>query len=460
MSGAHSQLGASSAHRWMACPGSVRLAALAPPQLTSVHAGEGTAAHALAERCLREGVPATRHLGEEISGFPVDEDMAAAVQVYLDQIGELEACLRMTHDLKGIAVEQRLDLGFVRPGLYGTADTILDARIYNGLAGELVVVDYKHGRGVEVQADDNPQFKYYALGALGPPPANAQDAAKELVQIRTVVVQPRCGTEKVRQAKFDSVGLRRWGKEVLGPAADLARSADAPLVPGEEQCRWCPAKATCPALREWAGKTAALDFTTAYPVAIGGAPKATSPESIKAAAVSAETTALARVLDAKPLIEIWLAAAEEEAQRRALAGEAIPGYKLVESMTKRRWKDEDQAAITLRKFGIHPYQTPKVIGIPDAEKGLKAAGAVSVLSDLVEKPPGQPTIAPISDKRLAWSSPEQDFGPAPGAEVDTSKHGPQGGDPMGGPLEPERPKRGRRKKADGLATCLVFNPAG
>jgi hypothetical protein len=491
----------------MACPGSVRLSAELPPSIPSAHAAEGTAAHSLAERCLREGTTAAAvHIGEEINGFPVDDDMAAAVQVYLDHVHALKAELELTHDLKGVEIEKRLDLSFVRSGMFGTADTILDARVNNGLDGELIVVDYKHGRGVEVAAEDNPQLQYYGLGALGPPMKTLKGQVTELVNVRVIVVQPRCGGgDAIRDAKYTSIDLRRWGDKQLGPAADAARKPDAPLVPGDEQCRWCPAKATCPALRDHVALEAAIDFGAA-PVVVG--PKALAipePKAVKASVASVEIERLSRILAATPLIEAWLKAVGDEAERRALAGEAVPGFKLVESITRRRWKygDEDTAT-RLRKLGIDPWAPPSLLGVPGAEKALGAAAKGDAFLELVEKPLGGPTLVPESDRRSEWISPEQEFAavsdtPGKGdhdprfdvtgcVEVDNrarpqgidpitqfrmsaairdaekltdaerlAKHGPQGGDPMGGPLQDDTKKT---RKPRGPKASSLFDPLG
>lgn len=157
----HSHIGASSAYRWMACPGSVRLCA-AVPKRTTAYASEGSAAHALCERCLRDGSDPAEHFGEVIaadgSEFTVDEKMVAAVTVYVDKV---------RGDLKKFGgrlnIEKSFDLSWLYPGMFGRNDSSIEP---DGVFGTLRVYDYKNGKK-PVFAEANSQCMYYALGALG-----------------------------------------------------------------------------------------------------------------------------------------------------------------------------------------------------------------------------------------------------------------------------------------------------
>lgn len=156
---AHASLGASGAHRWIACPGSIRTGA-GIPNKSSRYADEGTAAHQLAERCLRDGSDAASHIGgiESVRGVAhvVEEGMAEAVQVFLGIV--------RTHRAPGDAllIERRFDLSSIHPGMFGTND----ACVISPSRRTLHVFDYKHGKGHAVEAAGNPQLRYYGLGAL------------------------------------------------------------------------------------------------------------------------------------------------------------------------------------------------------------------------------------------------------------------------------------------------------
>ncbi len=175
----HSKLGASSASMWMNCPGSVRLCA-GIPNTPSKYTSLGTAAHELGERCLLDGTNAHDHLGEKITAdgkpHPVDVDMADAVQVYIEEIrGDIIQALDLdlsVLDGKSVlaaleksaaifGVEARFHLEWLHPDLFGTNDANFGVPL-----DVLRVYDYKHGQGVAVEVEDNPQLKYYALGAL------------------------------------------------------------------------------------------------------------------------------------------------------------------------------------------------------------------------------------------------------------------------------------------------------
>lgn len=411
MSGkAHATLGASNAHRWMACPGSVRLAALAPPETDSEASKEGTAAHALAERCLRPKAPkrgqatngvevgdrgltnirrAADFIGQTFHGIEVDEDMAEAVQVYLDWAANKRDALELAYGSKPIAaIEEHIPLTWLRPGMFGTADLVLHT------ADCLWVVDYKHGRGVWVNVDDNPQLMFYGLGAL------RHFGGAHTRSVHVVVVQPRHPRGGVSSKRYAAAELHRWGQEVLGPAADVALSPEAPLVPGESQCHWCPAKAICPALRDHVAAEAQTDFAL---IPSGAAPPR---------AIDLEPDDLARILTATPLVEQWLKACADQAERLMLGGVEVPGYKLVESSPRRRWKNPETAAKALARLAgprAAELVTRKLVSPAQAAKILGKKLTDAALATLVDKPAGVPTITKRDDKREEWSSAQADF---------------------------------------------------
>ena len=149
----HAKLSASGAHRWIGCAGSVKAEA-DQPRGSSRFAMEGSSAHELAELCLNEGVKPFDMEGKALEGyadFPVDNEMAGAIQQYIDYVNAINADFMMT--------EERVDFSEWVPEGFGTSDII-------AIKGDtLHVVDLKYGKGVKVYAEDNPQGLLYALGA-------------------------------------------------------------------------------------------------------------------------------------------------------------------------------------------------------------------------------------------------------------------------------------------------------
>lgn len=357
---AHAVLGASSAHRWMACPGSVRLSKDAPKR-SSRYADEGTAAHQLAERCLTEGVDAASRIGEVelVNGqaWDVTEEMAEAVQVFLDTVRGAA--------LPGdtLLFEQRFDLSALYPGMFGTND----ACVVSPARGRMYVLDYKHGKGHAVEAVGNPQLRYYGLGAL------MEVAPTGIREIVLVVVQPRAPHRDgpVRSETITAMDLLEWTAD-LRRAAQATEDVFAPLKAGEH-CTFCPAAGTCPALRDRALEAAMAEFAGAT-ITVPADPGLLSPDE------------LARLLDSADLIDKWLAAVRAHALHLAESGQAVPGYKLVDKRATRRWRDEDAAPQHLSAIGLKPDDIYKrsLLSPAQVEKLLPKEKR-AVLADLVEK---------------------------------------------------------------------------
>jgi hypothetical protein len=356
---AHAVLGASSAHRWMACPGSVRLSKDAPRR-SSRYADEGTAAHQLAERCLAGGTDAASHIGEVelVNGaaWDVTEEMAEAVQVFLDQVrGAMQAGDTLLQ-------EQRFDLSALYPGMFGTND----ACVLSPSRQRLYVLDYKHGKGHAVEAVGNPQLRYYGLGAL------MTLRAAGIRELVLTIVQPRAPHRDgpVRSETINVMDLLEWTAD-LKKAAIATEDVFAPLAAGE-WCTFCPAAGTCPALRDKALEAAMADF--------GGA---TITVPADPAVLSAAE--LARLLDSADLIDKWLAAVRAHALHMAESGQAVPGYKLVDKRATRKWRDEAVALETLRCIMAEDEVFDRKLRSPAAIEKLLPKEKRAALGDLVEK---------------------------------------------------------------------------
>ncbi len=342
----HSQLGASSSERWFNCPASIPLG-VGVERTTSVYAEEGTAAHELAEHCLLSDMDAKDCIGITKNGFEVTEEMAEAVQVYLDTIRA-----DYSED-KEIYIEDRFELDWIDKELFGTNDcSILDP------FKKLTVYDYKHGAGKPVEAKENPQLLYYALGAL---------QGLEVAEVELVIVQPRClhpdgpvrrwTTTPERLAEFekelkDRVNAVNEARQVTGEVIyDFAKSGS--------HCKFCPATGFCKKMKEETFALACSEFDevvdnrTYLPE-----PSNLTPKQLR------------RVLDGAKLIEEWVKGVREYAHFKAEQGEKIDGYKLVQKRSNRSWISEEAVALDFSEKGDElytkklksPAQLEKIVG--------------------------------------------------------------------------------------------------
>jgi hypothetical protein len=376
----HSNLGASSAHRWLACPGSVAaIDALPIGDTSSPFAIEGTAAHELSEICLISGEDAEAWIGKPLVEMPdwvVDEEMAEYVQVYLDY------CRAIGKDADEVFIEQTVSYEDWVPQGFGTNDfgalMIKDKRIK--------IADLKYGKGVQVDAENNPQAMLYALGTYA-----EYGWVSEFDYIDIAIVQPRL--YHISEWTISVKDLLKWA-EWVSQRAEIALSKDAERVPGEKQCRFCEAKPTCKALMKYTEDIIMAEFDD-----LDDMP---SPDTLTDAQ-------LRKVLETKSLIEGWLSSVETVVRERLEGGEPFDGFKLVEGRSLRKWGNEQTAAEVLTEtLGVDVAFKSTLISPAQAEKALKKDER-KLLDDLVVKPAGKPTLVPESDKRPAINLTEGDF---------------------------------------------------
>lgn len=397
--GTHAMLGASASHRWMECPGSVRLSK-GVPRKSSTFADEGTAAHKLGELCLSDGTDAADHLGLLIDvddvAWEVTEEMAEAVQVRLDTIRGLLA----EHPNHEHQTEQRFRLDWLYPDLGGTADDVIDVPFLR-----VIVVDYKHGKGVPVEVimpdgTPNPQLAIYALD-----PAHQGDHA----EVEIVVVQPRAyhPDGPVRRHVFRASELLAWGRDVLLPAAKATEAPNAPLRCGD-WCRFCPAKTLCPEIRRQALSAAQQAF------ADDGFPVVPQAEIVLPAPGSLSPDDLAKARGLVDLLEPWFKAVKDEAHRVAVSGGKLPGWKLVLGRQgNRAWSDEKRAeGLLVGALKTEAWER-KLLSPAKAEKALKAAGKdPKSIEPLVTRGEAKPALVPAADRRpeITMENPVELFG--------------------------------------------------
>lgn len=392
---AHAVLGPSGAHRWIHCPGSVRVSAQVQqdPGSTSPAALEGTIAHALMEiegRYAFGQIDRAEYLMEY-------EAWRTTTGLDLDSVGEMAHYIdMMVNFLKGrlslldspsILFEKRMSAGI--DGVWGTSDVV----IYD--ASTVEIWDLKYGMGYLVDPFENEQLMLYALGALD----TYGDILADTTDVVIGIYQPRIAGG-IRHWDTTPEHIREWRETVARPAAALAMTDDAPIVPSEKACTWCPARGECEVRAKW---IVGEDFGAPYV-------DVQRPDLLDEAEMS-------MVLDRIPAIEAWCKDVQAAAMTRLYTlGEEIPGYKAVRSGGRRGIADDTAAIQTLIDAGYpaEDVATFKVKALGELEKvilksqpGVKKAERVTlddVLGDLIKKSDGSVSIVKDSDGRPAINS--------------------------------------------------------
>lgn len=368
---AHAILSASSSHRWLNCPPSARLCETYEDK-GSDYAAEGTDAHSLCEYKLRmalgmEATDPTEHLTW------YNEAMLDCANGYASYILELVEAAKETCADPVVLIEQRVDFSrWVEQG-FGTSDAIIISD------GTLRVVDYKHGLGVLVDADNNPQMMCYALGAL-----ELFDAIYDIDTVAMTVYQPR--RQNVSTFEMSKDDLYRWADEVLKPTAELAFAGDGNFLCGE-WCGFCKAKHECRARAEANLLLAQYDFKL--------------PPLL-------EDSEIEVILSRADQLVSWVNDIKEYALQQAISGKEWTGFKLVEGRSNRRYTDEAAVTQAVTNAGFDPYER-KLLGITAMQKLLGKSRFEELLSAYIEKPQGKPTLVPESDKRPVMNNAKTDF---------------------------------------------------
>lgn len=370
----HAKLSSSASKRWLGCPGSVKLSEHYPNG-SSIYADEGTIAHGMAEGMISKDdklvqkyeVEAARFYGEhpELNGTFLE--MKMILQPYVDYVFEEYAAQVHEDGAAQLMTEERVDLTEYIPGGFGTSDVVILRQ------GRLHIIDLKYGKGVSVSAEDNPQLKLYALGTLA-----RFDMLYDIEDVVMTIYQPRL--DNVSTDTIKAKDLYAWGEEVIKPGAQLALSEDAPVHAGD-WCQFCPARYDC---KERARDAMELQKYLGQMVL--------SPEEI------------AEILGKIDRLTKFAEDIKDSALTKALDGEEIPGWKVVEGRSIRKYVgSEEEIVRQCEGAGYDPallYER-KLLTITNMEKLMGKKQFAEVLGAYVEKPEGKPTLAPESDKRPA-----------------------------------------------------------
>lgn len=393
--GAHSAFSPSASHRWLVCAGS-----LVPNLLATNETGEaaayGTVAHHICEVWLLHGKTAARkHIGARMTVGP------HTVEIDDEMLGYAQQCVDRCQLLPGDhLVEIRVDFSRLTP-IPNQGGTLDHAAMEPGHAH---ITDHKFGL-IEVSAERNPQLMIYALGVL-----YEHDWLYDFRNFTLRINQPRADHFDEWTCSRDE--LLEFAGFVKARAA-LAWNLNAPRTPDPKACQFCRIRSTCAANVQMQFKLMSdmsdtafnetpveeiQDFVTAVEIGMF------EPKPVEA--VTLTTERLADLRPYKKMVEAWWKAADLELTRRALAGETVPGHKLVEGKTNRQWVDEAAAAEALEWADVPADKIHEtvIVGPSTAEKLLLEAGhkrkeLPDLLRGLTRKPTGKPTLAPRSDRR-------------------------------------------------------------
>jgi hypothetical protein len=363
--GNHAILSASSSHRWLHCLPSARLE-LEFENTNGEAAKEGTAAHALSEHKLKK---ALRIRSKRPTSEYDSDEMEECTDAYVDFIMEQVELARKSCTDPIVLIEQRLDFSCYVPDGFGTGDCVIisDDRLH--------IVDFKYGMGVLVDAEDNPQMKLYALGAL-----EIYDSLYDIKEISMTIFQPR--RENVSTWTVPVEELKAWAEEELKPKAAKAYQGEGEYMPGS-WCTFCRASSRCRARADENLKLAQMEFKMP--------PLLTDSE-------------IEEVLSILPDLTKWANEITAYATDAAVNhGKEWQGFKVVEGRSVRKYKDENAVAEKAVAGGYKDIYRKSLIPLTEMQKLMGKSKFEELLGDLIYKPPGKPTLVQNSDKRPAMN---------------------------------------------------------
>lgn len=358
---AHALLSASSSNRWLACPPSAVANEAYPNQDTSF-TQEGTLAHEVAE------IIASARLEERAIEYPANatHEMIECAHEYVDYIEEQKKSNNAT-----VLLEQRVDFSAWVPDGFGTCDCIIIQD------DTMTIIDYKYGQGVMVSATDNSQLRLYALGAM-----NDYGSVLGITKVEMHIFQPRLNNISMDSMTVDE--LMAWANKTVKPTATKASKGKGKYNPGEH-CRFCQHAGRCRALTRLC--TEYLDthgLRVNLPIL--------APHEV------------ADVLRMEPMVTLWLKKVKEQALTTLMNGEELPGYKLVEGkLGNRKWRDE-KTVFNMLLWAGHTEEEiteTKLLSPSQMDKAIGKKKVAELLEEYIERAPGAPTIAPVTDKRPA-----------------------------------------------------------
>lgn len=394
----HAILSPSAAHRWLHCTPAPRVEAEFP-ETTSEYAEEGRLAHSVCELAAKKKftVMNNRTYNSRLKKLKADpkwdDEMLSTAATCVEHL--TEHAMRFEH-APYVALEVQVDITDYAPEAFGTCDCVMIG------GDELIITDYKHGKGVPVSAQDNPQMLLYALGALKLYRPIYGDMIR---RVSTYIDQPRLGSYDGASMTVEE--LLAWG-ESIKPKAAAAFMGTGEFAPGE-WCRFCRAKAKC---RARANQNTALeDFKDCIPLG-RSIPMQTEYDAtgFKPSNCLTDEEIGALLVRAEGLVA-WYNDLKEYALVACLNGKTIPGWKAVEGRSTRAWTDQDAALEALMAGGVEEAiiydRVPKTLAQLEKVIGKQRFG--ELVGGMITKSPGKPALAAESDKRPVYNGAAADF---------------------------------------------------
>lgn len=372
----HAKLSASGAKKWLNCPGSIVLESQIPEK-ESEYAKEGTTAHSLGEAKIRlaikELTKARYH--KAIKDLEITEDMESYTDDYRDFVIERFNLAKAKTKDAILLLEQRLDFSQWVPGSFGTGDVVIIAD------NTMEIIDLKYGKGVLVEAEDNPQLKLYALGAL-----SAYDFLYDIKDVVMTIYQPRI--DNVNSCQLINEDLLAWANTEVQPMAKKADSGVEEFCTGKHcEDGFCKARPICRAYAERKLEMARYDFKL---------PAVLSADDI------------ADILEQAENLAKWATLVKDYALDQAVNhGITYPGYKVVEGRSNRTWGVDDTlvaAQLIGQGYKDDDIWPRKLKSITSLESYLSKKTFQEIIGDLVVKPKGKPTLVSFEDKRPELNS--------------------------------------------------------
>ena len=357
---AHSSIvGGSTAKRVMACPGSVALVQKMPPQPSSKYADTGSLLHNVMAFILELDEKPEDLLGTKYRDIVLEQEhLDNKIYPALALLDEVDPNKEMEYE-----VESRVYFGDMLPDVFGSTDLI------GRIGSRAIVLDWKFGDGVVVDAEENPQLMFYAACAMRT--NRTQWAFDGATEVECVIVQPPF----IRRWITTLERIERFANDLV-IAVRTALSPDAPLALGDH-CKWCAAKPICPLM------TGQLE------------------RAVKTAVKELDAHAIADYLAKADLLEEWIKDLRALAFQMAEANQPVPGYKLVAKRSTRQWVNEDEAkAKLLAHLPESEVMESSLISPAQAEKKLKKL-KLALPEDTVVALSSGNTLVPDSDPRPA-----------------------------------------------------------
>lgn len=394
----HAILSPSAAHRWLHCTPAPRVEAEFP-ETTSEYAEEGRLAHSVCELAAKKKFTVMNNRAynsrlKKLKADPKwDDEMLSTAATYVEHL--TEHAMRFEH-APYVALEVQVDITDYAPEAFGTCDCVMIG------GDELIITDYKHGKGVPVSAQDNPQMLLYALGALKLYRPIYGDA---IHRVTTYIDQPRLGSYDGASMTVEE--LLAWGDSIK-PKAAAAFMGTGDFAPGE-WCRFCRAKAKCRARADQ--NTALEDFKDRIPLGKSPALQADyDATGFKPSNCLTDEEIGALLVRAEGLVA-WYNDLKEYALAACLNGKTIPGWKAVEGRSTRTWTDQDAALEALMAGGVEEAiiydRVPKTLA--QLEKVIGKQRFAELVGGMIMKSPGKPALATESGKRPTYNGAAVDF---------------------------------------------------